>query len=67
MNQKEIDKLNKSIDDVKGGILSQGEKTKRILKSRGIVSPSLEGMIQISTTPPTWIVPKKKKRKKRKK
>jgi hypothetical protein len=63
MNKKEIDILNESIDDVKSGILSPGEKTRRILKSRNIVSPSLKGMIQVSTTPPTWIVPNKKKKK----
>ncbi len=56
-----------SVNSLKHNILSPGEKTRRILKSRGIESPSLEGMVQISTNPPTWKVPKKKKKKKKKK
>ena len=53
-----------SINSIKNNILSQGEKTRRILKSRGIVSPSLDGLVKISENPPTWKVPKKKKKKK---
>ena len=53
-----------SINSIKNNILSQGEKTRRILKSRGIVSPSLDGLVKISSNPPTWKVPKKKKKKK---
>ena len=55
-----------SINSIKNNILSQGEKTRRILKSRGIVSPSLDGLVKISSNPPTWKVPKKKKKKKKK-
>ncbi|MHA1347419.1 MAG: hypothetical protein ACTSO3_13550 [Candidatus Heimdallarchaeaceae archaeon] len=56
-----------AINSIKHNILSPGEKTRRILKSRGIESPSLDGLIKVSSNPPTWKVPKKKVKKKKKK
>jgi len=55
-----------AINSIKQNILSPGEKTRRILNSRGIESPSLDGLIKVSSTPPTWKVPKKKVKKKNK-
>ena len=67
MNKEEEQKYIDSINSLKHNILSPGEKTRRILKSKGIESPSLEGLVLVSKNPPTWKVPKKKKRKKKKK
>ena len=64
--QEEQDYID-SINSIKHNTLSNGEKTRRILKSRGIDSPSLDGMVKISNNPPTWKVPKKKVKKKKKK
>lgn len=58
----EIDKLNDSLDSIRHDQLSAGEKTRRILKKKGIKSPSTKGMVLVSTNPNTWKVPKKKKK-----
>ncbi len=64
MNKEEEKKYIDSINSISHNILSQGEKTRRILKSRGIESPSLNGLVKVSNNPPTWKVPKKKVKKK---
>ena len=64
--QEEQDYID-SLDGIKSNILSSGEKTRRILKSKGIESPSLKGLVKISSTPPTWKVPNKKAKKNKKK
>jgi hypothetical protein len=56
-----------SINSLKHNILSPGEKTRRILKSKGVKSPSLDGLVKVSNNPPTWKVPKKKTKKNKKK
>lgn len=66
MNKKEEQDYIDSLYGIKSNILSPGEKTKRILKSRGVESPSLNGLVKVSNNPPTWKVPKKKVKKKKK-
>lgn len=66
MNKKEEQDYIDSLYGIKSNILSPGEKTRRILKSRGIESPSLNGLVKVSNNPPTWKVPKKKVKKKKK-
>tara|TARA_R110000868_G_scaffold213406_2_gene463469 strand:+ start:304 stop:513 length:210 start_codon:yes stop_codon:yes gene_type:complete len=66
MTKQEEEDYIDSLYGVKSNILSPGEKTRRILKSRGIESPSLNGLVKVSSTPPTWKVPKKKVKKKKK-
>jgi hypothetical protein len=67
MTEKEEQEYIDSLYGIKSNILSPGEKTKRILKSRGVESPSLNGLVKVSNNPPTWKVPKKKVKKKNKK
>ena len=67
MTKQEEEDYIDSLYGVKSNILSPGEKTRRILKSRGIESPSLNGLVKVSSTPPTWKVPKKKVKKKKNK
>ena len=67
MTKQEEEDYIDSLYGVKSNILSPGEKTRRILKSRGVESPSLNGLVKVSSTPPTWKVPKKKVKKKNKK
>ena len=67
MDKKEEQDYIDSLYGIKSNILSPGEKTKRILKSRGVESPSLNGLVKVSNNPPTWKVPKKKVKKKNKK
>ena len=66
MNKKEEQDYIDSLYGIKSNILSPGEKTRRILKSRGVESPSLNGLVKVSNNPPTWKVPKKKVKKKKK-
>lgn len=66
MNKKEEQDYIDSLYGIKSNILSPGEKTRRILKSRGVESPSLIGLVKVSNNPPTWKVPKKKVKKKKK-
>tara|TARA_R110000787_G_scaffold71266_9_gene158726 strand:- start:201 stop:410 length:210 start_codon:yes stop_codon:yes gene_type:complete len=66
MTKQEEEDYIDSLYGVKSNILSPGEKTRRILKSRGIESPSLNGLVKVSSTPPTWKVPNKKVKKKKK-
>lgn len=66
MNKEEEQKYIDSINSLKHNILSPGEKTRRILKSKGVTSPPLDGLVKISNNPPTWKVPNKKKKKKSK-
>lgn len=65
MNKKEEQDYIDSLYGIKSNILSPGEKTRRILKSRGVESPSLNGLVKVSNNPPTWKVPKKKVKKKK--
>jgi len=67
MTEKEEQEYIDSLYGIKSNILSPGEKTRRILKSRGVESPSLNGLVKVSNNPPTWKVPKKKVKKKNKK
>tara|TARA_R110001606_G_scaffold207617_5_gene355242 strand:+ start:1524 stop:1733 length:210 start_codon:yes stop_codon:yes gene_type:complete len=64
--QEEQDYID-SLYGIKSNILSPGEKTRRILKSKGIESPPTKGLVKISSTPPTWKVPKKTAKKNRSK
>ena len=66
MYKKEEQDYIDSLYGIKSNILSPGEKTRRILKSRGVESPSLNGLVKVSNNPPTWKVPKKKVKKKKK-
>jgi len=66
MTEKEEQEYIDSLYGIKSNILSPGEKTKRILKSRGVESPSLNGLVKVSNNPPTWKVPKKKVKNKKK-
>ncbi len=66
MDKEEEQRYIDSVNSLKHNILSPGEKTRRILKSRGIESPSLDGLVKVSSNPPTWKVPKKKVKKKKK-
>ena len=66
MTKKEEQEYIDSLYGIKSNILSPGEKTRRILKSRGVESPSLNGLVKVSNNPPTWKVPKKKVKKKKK-
>ena len=67
MTKQEEQNYIDSLYGIKSNILSPGEKTRRILKSRGVESPSLNGLVKVSNNPPTWKVPKKKVKKKNKK
>lgn len=66
MDKEEEQRYIDSVNSLKHNILSPGDKTRRILKSRGIESPSLDGLVKVSSNPPTWKVPKKKVKKKKK-
>ena len=66
MTKQEEQNYIDSLYGIKSNILSPGEKTRRILKSRGVESPSLNGLVKVSNNPPTWKVPKKKVKKKKK-